>query len=141
MIYFSKHIFLLHHMEVHMLSNYILLGNFNNSWDQGEITSWGNAKHKLFPVIFLSPVVTAHIYSFTTFSSYSNTICDSETCLRHHFQQNVLRNNLRYTLSSPWVYGQNYYQMHKDNANLLTVTKYSKVLHLASNCCLSFKIT
>lgn len=51
-----------------MLSNYILLGNYNNSWDQGEITSWGNAKHKLFPVIFMSPIVTEYIYGFTTVS-------------------------------------------------------------------------
>lgn len=139
MIYFSRHIFQLHHMEVHMLSNYILLGNYNNSWDQGEITSWGNAKHELFPVIFLSPIVTEYIYGFTTFSHIPPWY-DSQTCLRHRFQQNILRNYLGYTLFWHLVYGQNY-QMHKDNTNLTTVTKCSEVLYLGSNCCLSFKIT
>lgn len=45
-----------------MLSHSILLGSYNNSGDQGEGTSCGNAKHELFAVIVLFPVVTEYTY-------------------------------------------------------------------------------
>lgn len=85
-----------------MLSNYILLVNDNNSWDQGEITSWGNAKHNIFPVIFLSPIHLQIYHLFFIFPMIRN----GQTCLRHHLQKNILRNYLGYTLCSHLVYGQ-----------------------------------